>query len=149
MPTLSHCSLPNSCARNNLAFSHFCVLALWEFAYSWPQKVPLAIACLKRDWRGMQFPSLPASHETWLHVTCSVRACVAIDVRVSFVEVASLTPSASSVQQTSGKIFRKRSGHKCMQPVGTTFFLMIRGAFTGARGKKSFSCNGEMNGLCL
>lgn len=56
---------------------------------------------------------------------------MAIDVRVSFVEVASLTPSASSVQQTSGKIFRKRSGHKCMQPVGTTFFLMIRGAFTG------------------
>lgn len=63
---------------------------------------------------------------------------MAIDVRVSFVEVASLTPSASSVQQTSGKIFRKRSGHKCMQPVGTTFFLMIRGAFTGGAKKKKF-----------
>lgn len=86
----------------------------------------------------MQFPSLPASREIWLHVTCSVRACVAIDVCVSFVEVASLAPSASSVQQTVGKIFRKRSGHKCMQPVGTTLFLMISGAFTSGKKKKMF-----------
>lgn len=110
MPTLSHCSLSNSwasCNRNLVIFvrEHF---KSWH-SYSW--EIPQH--CLSKvTEEARNFFFCPHSHDIWLHVNCSIRACVAVDVRVSFVGILAFR-----------KMFWKCSGQKCMQPVYTSFPL--------------------------